>query len=151
EAESSTIEDNLVILLLSLAPNLNFIQLDASTPEEILYFVKRMPNNRKNIYRFQCNCERPLNSAFFFALSRYLPHLKYLHLNGGFFEKRINTDELQVSKSVIKSIQRYFKSIILVEFSIRAYDPDTSEKTDEYKNMIVWLNEHSKNLFYSEH
>jgi hypothetical protein len=151
EAESSAEEDNLVISLLSLAPNLNFIQLNASTPEEILYFLKRMPNNRKKIDRFQCSCWKPLNSAFFFALSRYLPYLKYLHLNGGFFEKRINADELQPSKSVIDSIRRYFKNIILVEFLIRAYDRHTSEKTDEYKNLIVWLNEHSKNLFYFEH
>ena len=149
--ESNTVRDNLVLRLLAFVPNLNFIHIAAESPEEILYFLKRLSNARKDIDHCQCRCSVPLNSAFFFALSRYLPCLKYLYLHGGFFDKRSYIDQFQVPKSVIDGIRKYLTKIILIEFSISVYDRHTSETTDEYKNAILWLDQHSDKLFYADH
>ena len=144
--------DELVLPLLFLTTKINSIQLTGETPEEILRFLKRIPT-RKRIDSFRCrSSKQPLNSAYFFALSRNLPRLKYLYLdNIAFFEKRITADQLHISISLIDGIQKYLKNVILIQFSIRVYDRHTMAKSDEYKNSILWLNQHSNHLFYVDH
>ena len=144
--------DDILRLFLWSATNLNYIQLNGESAKEILHFLKYVPNSREKIVHFQCSCSQPLSTAFFFTLSRHLPSLKHFYLmNVPFFEEPTCNNQWQTSRSLIDAIRKYFHNVILVEFSISIHESYSMEKSEEYKNVILWLNQHSEKLFYVDH
>jgi hypothetical protein len=133
--------------LISLSPNLSFLEFNLIDPLDILDLLKYISYSLTKIDHLKCRCSQLFHLPFLTKLAQILPHLKHVDLEAAIIDNHNQNDKLQLLKETIVQIRHCFKDIIHLNLCVKI---ENNERQEMYEQLKLWFYEQYGNIPYPE-
>jgi len=133
--------------LISLSPNLSFLEFNWIGPLDILDLLKYISYSLTKIDHLKYTCSQLFHLQYLTKLAPILPHLKHLDLEAAIIDNHNQNDKLQLLKESIVQIRHCFKDIIHLNLCVKI---KYEERQEMYEQLKLWFYEQYGNIPYPE-